>query len=99
MRCRTECAFKGDWGLLPLTSKMKPAAVRADFIFGVVDIGETEIAKNNGANWTVSAAGVITLKTAYLDTLSEGDTVFTVVFSQGASASFTVAVSDTTPAG
>lgn len=62
-------------------------------------IGTMEIAKGTGgANWAVSD-NTVTLKKAYLATLAAGDTVFTLTFSAGNSATFTVTVSDSTPGG
>lgn len=60
-------------------------------------IGTTEIAKGaGGANWAVSD-NTVTLKKAYLATLDAGNTAFTLTFSAGNSATFTVTVSDSTP--
>ena len=61
-------------------------------------ISDTEVAKNNGENWAVSG-GTVTLKKAYIATLEAGDTVFSLTFSAGNNANFTVTVTDTTPGG
>jgi len=44
----------------------------------------------------LSAEGVITIKKAYLATLTEGDTVFTVEFTKDNDCTVTVAIEDTT---
>jgi len=59
-------------------------------------VGETEIAKSGGANWSVSGGKTVVLKKAYLATLDVGDTVFTAKASDGLTVSFTVTVSDST---
>ncbi len=59
-------------------------------------IGETEVVKNSGANWSVSAEGVITIKKAYLATLDVGDVVFTVKFTKDNDVALTIKVEDTT---
>lgn len=60
-------------------------------------IGETEIAKNSGANWSVSGGKTIVLKKAYLATLDVGETTFTAKMTDGLTVTFKVTVSDTTP--
>lgn len=62
-------------------------------------VGETEIAKSGGANWSVSGGKTVVLKKAYLATLDVGDTVFTAKMTDGLTVSFTVTVSDSTPEG
>lgn len=59
-------------------------------------VGETEIAKSGGANWSVSGGKTVVLKKAYLATLDVGDTVFTAKASDGLTVNFTVTVSDST---
>lgn len=60
-------------------------------------IGTTEIAKGaGGANWAVSN-NTVTLKVAYLETLTVGNVTFTLTFSTGNSVEFAVTVSDSTP--
>lgn len=58
-------------------------------------IGETEVVKNSGANWSVSN-GVATIKKAYSATLNVGDITFTMTFSSGESVDFTITIKDTT---
>ena len=60
-------------------------------------IGETEIAKSGGANWSVSGGDTVVLKKAYLATLSVGETTFTAKMTDGLTVTFKVTVSDTTP--
>lgn len=57
-------------------------------------IGETEIAKSGGANWSVSGGDTIVLKKAYLATLDAGGITFTAKMSDGLTVTFTVRVLD-----
>lgn len=59
-------------------------------------IGKTEVVKDSGSNWSLSAEGVITIKKAYLATLDEGNTAFTVVFTKDNNCTVTVTIEDTT---
>jgi len=58
-------------------------------------LGETEVSKNGGANWSLSN-GVITIKKEYLSTLSAGEKVFTVTFTKDNSCTLTITIEDTT---
>ena len=60
-------------------------------------IGETEIVKNSGANWSVSAGKTIVLKKSFLATLDAGEVTFTAKMTDGLTVTFKVTVSDTTP--
>ena len=57
-------------------------------------IGDTEIAKSSGANWSVSGGNTVVLKKAYLATLDVGEIVFTAKMTDGLTVTFTVTVTD-----
>lgn len=56
-----------------------------------IAIGETEVTQTD--NWGV-ADGTLTLESAYLATLTNGDTAFTATFSNGDTATLTVTIGD-----
>ena len=58
-------------------------------------LDDTEVPKNNGANWSVSN-GEITIKKAYLSTLTVGEKAFTVTFTKDNSCTLTITIEDTT---
>lgn len=58
-------------------------------------LGETEVSKNSGTNWSLSN-GVITIEKEYLSTLTAGEKVFTVTFTKDNSCTLTITIEDTT---
>lgn len=58
-------------------------------------LGETEVSKNSGTNWSLSN-GVITIEKEYLSTLTAGEKAFTVTFTKDNSCTLTITIEDTT---
>lgn len=62
-----------------------------------LEIDSESVSKGSGgANWSVSGGNVVTIKKAYLATLTEGDHTVTLLFDSGSDAEATITVEDST---